>query len=292
MLSRIKHFFTPHHGPRIAIIQMHGQISTKKTHINIDNHGPLIEKAFSFVKARGKRPAGYVILDIDSPGGSPVQSALNADLIVRKAREHNVRTCAVIGDVGASGGYWIAAAADKIYVNRMSLVGSIGIVGGGFGFPKLLAKHGIERRVYTAGERKSKLDPFREEDPKDLVFINNLLGETHEIFKQWIMSRRGDRITKEVDIFNGDIWGGEAAVKYGLADGLGDIRQLVAKLGGEDPTVKRLTTEKKGLLSRLIPQGLPGSASISAASIGEAAPAIAEAVLDVLEEKAAFRLKM
>ncbi|MGH7068025.1 MAG: S49 family peptidase, partial [Acetobacteraceae bacterium] len=130
--------------PRINVIELHGLIAARLGQLNIRSAQPLIEKGFASAKGRP------VILDIESPGGSPVQSDLIATLIRRRAEKAKVEVHAVIGDVGASGGYWIACAADKIHANPMSLVGSIGVRGGGFGFSGLIARIGIERRLYTA----------------------------------------------------------------------------------------------------------------------------------------------
>ena len=133
--------------------------------LNADSARPLIEKAFA---SAGGRP---VILDIESPGGSPVQSDLIAGMIRSQADKAGVRVHAGIREVGASGGYWLACAADEIHANAMSIVGSIGVVGGGFGFPDLLHRIGVERRIYTAGTNKARLDPFKPESPEDIAFV-------------------------------------------------------------------------------------------------------------------------
>src|SRR3978361_573292 len=141
--------------------------------LSADVARPLIEKAFAHAQ---RRP---VILDIESPGGSPVQSDLIANLIRTHADKAGVRVHAVIREVGASGGYWIACAADEIHANPMSIVGSIGVVGGGFGFSPPLDRLGIERRVYTAGTNKSRLDPFSPEKPEDVAFAKDLMDKLH-----------------------------------------------------------------------------------------------------------------
>ena len=127
-----------------------------------------------------------MILDIESPGGSPVQSDLIASMIRAHADKAGVRVHAVIREVGASGGYWIACAADEIHANPMSIVGSIGVVGGGFGFPDLLGRLGIERRIYTAGTNKARLDPFSPEKPEDVAFAKDLMEKLHVRFKDWV----------------------------------------------------------------------------------------------------------
>ena len=163
----------PWRRPHINVIVLHGMIAARAGNLSADTARPLIEKAFA--SARG-RP---VILDIESPGGSPVQSDLIATLIRRRAEEHKVRVLAVIREVGASGGYWLACAADEIHANPMSIVGSIGVVGGGFGFPDLLGRLGIERRIYTAGTNKVRLDPFSPEKPEDVAFAKDLMEKLH-----------------------------------------------------------------------------------------------------------------
>ena len=169
--------------PRISVIELHGLISPRPGTVSMTAMAPLIERAFR--AARGLP----VILDIESPGGSPVQSDLIASLIRRRADERKARVHAVIREVGASGGYWLACAADEIVANPMSIVGSIGVRGGGFGFPDLLARLGVERRLYTAGTNKARLDPFSPEKPEDVAFVQELLDALHVRFKAWVRTR-------------------------------------------------------------------------------------------------------
>lgn len=173
-------------GTRIGVLEFHGVLATRDVPgtLSIANHGPLIDRAFR--EARGLP----VILDIDSPGGSPVQSELIASRIRRRAEEAKVKVHAVIQDVGASGGYWLACAADVIHANPMSIVGSIGVRGGGFGFTETIARLGIERRMYTAGSNKGRLDPFTPERPEDVAFMQTLLDGLHTRFKDWMPPRR------------------------------------------------------------------------------------------------------
>ena len=190
---------------------------------------PLIDRAFR--AARGQP----VILDIESPGGSPVQSDLIASLIRRRADEHKVRVHAVIREVGASGGYWLACAADEIHANPMSIVGSIGVRGGGFGFPDLLARIGVERRLYTAGANKARLDPFSPEKPEDVAFVQELLDALHERFKDWVRTRRGGRLKgDEAALFDGSFMLGERALEVGLIDGSCRCRCAGAHAGRRD----------------------------------------------------------
>jgi signal peptide peptidase SppA len=250
----------PWRRPRVNVIVLHGVIAARAGMLNADSAGPLIEKAFG--SARG-RP---VILDIESPGGSPVQS----DLIATKIREHadraGVRVHAVIREVGASGGYWIACAADEIHANPMSIVGSIGVVGGGFGFPALLERVGVERRIYTAGRNKSRLDPFMPEKPEDVVFVKELMERLHGRFKSWVRTRRGNRLPAGDALFDGSFMLGEEARTCGLIDGFTTVDELVRDLGGDRARARRFAPKRPGLLSRLPRLGV-------------------EALVDVLEER-------
>ena len=232
--------------PRINVVEMHGLIAARAGAVNIGTMAPLIERAF---RSSHGRP---VILDIESPGGSPVQSDLIAALVRRRADEHEVRVHAVIREVGASGGYWLACAADEIHANPMSIVGSIGVRGGGFGFPDMLARFGIERRLYTAGANKGRLDPFSPEKPEDIVFVQELLDALHERFKAWVRTRRGGKLkADEAALFDGSFMLGERALEVGLIDGFADVDSLVRKLGGERMKSRVFRPRRRGLLGRL-----------------------------------------
>jgi ClpP class serine protease len=236
----------PWRRPRINVVEMHGLIAPRPGAVNMNTMAPLIEGAFR--SARGLP----VILDIESPGGSPVQSDLIAALIRRRADERKVQVHAVIREVGASGGYWLACAADEIHANPMSIVGSIGVRGGGFGFPGVLARFGIERRLYTAGVHKARLDPFSPEKPEDVVFVQELLDALHERFKAWVRARRGGKLkSDEASLFDGSFMLGERALQLGLIDGFADIDSLVRRLGGERMRSRVFRPRRRGLLGRL-----------------------------------------
>jgi signal peptide peptidase SppA len=236
----------PWRRPRIQVIEMHGLIASRPGAVSIGTMAPLIDRAFR--SAHG-RP---VILDIESPGGSPVQSDLIAALIRRRAEQQKVRVHAVIREVGASGGYWLACAADEIHANAMSIVGSIGVRGGGFGFPDMLARVGVERRLYTAGAHKARLDPFSPENPEDVAFAQALLDALHERFKAWVRERRGGRLkSDEAALFDGSFMLGERALEAGLVDGLSDIDSLVRRLGGDKARARVQRPRRRGLLGRL-----------------------------------------
>jgi signal peptide peptidase SppA len=236
----------PWRRPRLNVIVLHGTIAARAGMLSADSARPLIEKAFA---SAGGRP---VILDIESPGGSPVQSDLIAGLIRGHAEKAGVRVHAVIREVGASGGYWIACAADEIHANPMSIVGSIGVVGGGFGFPDLLGKLGIERRVYTAGTNKARLDPFSPEKPEDVAFVRDLMDKLHIRFKDWVRTRRGARLKAPEDIlFDGGFMLGDQALTLGLIDGLATVDDLVVQLGGDRARPRRIAPKRPRLSLRL-----------------------------------------
>lgn len=236
----------PWRRPRFNVIELHGLIAARPGTLNISAVAPMIERAFR--TARG-RP---VILEIESPGGSPVQSDLIATLIRRRAEKHKARVLAVIREVGASGGYWLACAADEIHANPMSIVGSIGVRGGGFGFPDMLARLGIEYRLYTAGANKARFDPFTPERPEDIAYAREMLDALHARFKDWVRGRRGARLTgDDAALFDGSFMLGERALALGLIDGLDDLDSLLRQLGGERATARRFSPRKPGLLRRL-----------------------------------------
>jgi signal peptide peptidase SppA len=234
----------PWRRPRINVIQLHGTIARRPGMLNVDSARPLIEKGFA---GNGRRP---VILDIESPGGSPVQSDLIAGMIRAAADRTGARVHAVIGEVGASGGYWIACAADEIHANAMSIVGSIGVVGGGFGFPALLERLGVERRVYTAGVNKARLDPFSPEKPEDVAFARELMDTLHDRFKDWVRVRRG-LTAPDAAVFDGGYMLGEQARALGLIDSLTTIEDLVRVLAGDRARPRRIGPKRSRLALRL-----------------------------------------
>jgi ClpP class serine protease len=158
----------------------------------------------------------------------------------------------VISEVGASGGYWIACAADEIHANAMSIVGSVGVVGGGFGFPSLLHRLGIERRIYTAGTNKARLDPFSPEKPEDVAFAKDLMDKLHTRFKDWVRTRRGPRLNAaDETIFDGGFMLGEQALALGLIDSLTTVEDLVEHLGGDRARARRFAPKRPRLSLRL-----------------------------------------
>ena len=198
-----------------------------------------LEKAFT------TRRAGAVALLINSPGGSPVQSHLIHLRIRQLAAEHKLPVLAFAEDVAASGGYMIACAADEIICDDSTIIGSIGVIGGSFGFAGLLEKLGIERRLYTSGERKAMLDPFLPEKPDDVERLKSVQRDIHEDFIALVKQSRGARLTgPENDLFSGEFWTGRKAVTLGVADSIGDLRTVLRQRFGEDVQMPLIGPER------------------------------------------------
>jgi len=227
-------------GPFVPVIRLQGVISSRA--MSDASMAPLIERAFS----RGKPVAVAVI--INSPGGSPAQSSLIAARIRRLADEKSLRVHVFIEDAAASGGYWLACAGDDIWVDQSSLVGSIGVISAGFGFPEFMARHGIERRVTTAGRSKSLADPFLPEKPEDVDRLRAIQAPIHDAFIAHVKSRRGARLS-DADLFNADIWVGQQAVDLGLADGVGHLVPKMRELYGQKIRLIPYAP-KRGMLAR------------------------------------------
>lgn len=235
-------------APRVTVLRLQGVIAAGGGRGTLSHAaiGPLIERAF-----RKGRPAA-VALAINSPGGSPVQSSLIGAHIRRLADELSVPVHAFVEDVAASGGYWLAAAADDIWIDESSITGSIGVISAGFGFQQLLERVGIERRVHTAGEDKSMLDPFRPERAGDVVRLKELQGHIHRHFIQHVMARRGDRLDGDRNLFDGEIFVGQGAVEVGLVDGIGHLLPKLRALYGDDVRTRMLGL-RRPFLQRLVP---------------------------------------
>ena len=205
-----------------------------------------IERAFAV------RRAPAVALAINSPGGSAVQAALIAGRIRTLAERNQRPVLAFVEDVAASGGYWLATAADEILVDPSSILGSIGVISASFGFAQAIERLGIERRVHTAGARKSFLDPFRPERAEDLALLAELQGDIHERFKEQVRTRRAGRLkAAEAELFDGRVWTGTRAVEVGLADGLGELRTTLEARFGADVQVRLVNPPRPRLLSRM-----------------------------------------
>jgi signal peptide peptidase SppA len=242
--------FRKDEGITIPVVRLHGAIMTGGSQfrpaLNLATVAPMLEKAFS----RKDSPA--VALSVNSPGGSPVQSRLIYQRIRALAEEKNKRVLVFVEDVAASGGYMIAIAGDEILVDPTSIVGSIGVVSGGFGFPELLKKIGVERRVYTAGENKVILDPFQPEKEGDIEYLKTLQLDIHKVFIDMVKARRGERLADEETIFSGLFWTGTRGVELGLVDGLGEMREVLKRRYGKK-TKLELIGGARGLLGRRLP---------------------------------------
>ncbi|EOD68170.1 S49 family peptidase [Amycolatopsis vancoresmycina] len=253
----------------VAVVKLHGVITPSPSPlargaINLAAMESALTRAFGHDRLKA------VALLINSPGGAPTQSGLVAERIRQLADEKGVPVLAFCEDVAASGGYWLACAADEIYAHRTSMVGSIGVISGGFGFTGLLERFGIERRLHTAGANKSRLDPFSPEKPEDVEWLKKMHSQLHELFVNWVKERRGSRLTSSEDLFTGDVWLGAKAAELGLIDGLGSLRQIITERYPEAEI--SVAEPKKPLLARL----------------GLGAPAAASAVLDAVTQKAAW----
>lgn len=231
--------------PRVAVIRLAGMIGSggrPGSRLNDASLGPVIERAFS--KGRPKA----VALVVNSPGGSPVQSSLIAARIRRLAKEKSLPVHTFVEDLAASGGYWLATAGDDIWIDDSSIVGSIGVISSSFGFVDFIARHGIERRVHTAGKSKSFMDPFRPEREEDVVRLKALQEPIHAAFIEQVKARRGAKLADR-DLFTGDIWVGQQAIEVGLADGIAHPLPKLKELYGDK--VKLIPYgPRRGLLSR------------------------------------------
>jgi serine protease SohB len=237
--------------------------------------------ARSLERAFAVRKAAAVALSINSPGGSAVQSHLIHQRIRQLAEEHERPVIAFVEDVAASGGYMIACAADEIVCDSSSIVGSIGVVGGTFGFNRLLERLGIERRLYTAGERKVTLDPFLPEKAEDVERLKAIQQDIHEGFIALVKGRRGAALAgPESDLFTGEYWTGRKALELGLVDQIGDLRATLRQRYG-DNVVTPLVSAERGLFGRRLP-GIDASVLAPAWSgVG-----FAEEVVSALEARA------
>ncbi|APU12187.1 MULTISPECIES: S49 family peptidase [Actinoalloteichus] len=271
-------------APVVAVIRLHGVITP--------NPGPTARGALSLhtvetalTRAFAHDRLAAVVLEINSPGGSPTQSALIADRIIglAKKKAHRGRPVPVLAfceDVAASGGYWLACAADEIYAHPTSLVGSIGVISSGFGLTGLLERIGVERRVHAAGAHKVRLDPFSPQKAEDVEWLTGLQADLHEQFAAWVRERRGDRLNgSEEELFSGEVWTGAKARELGLVDEVGTLRDVISR---RFPKAEISVAEpRRNLLSRL---GIGSGANLS---LGGSNPATGLLqVIEGLEQRA------
>jgi len=260
-------------GPVVPVVRLSGVIGgapLRGLGLSLAGLNPALERAF---KVRGARA---VALAINSPGGSPVQSALIAGRIRALAGEKKLPVIAFIEDVGASGGYWLALAADEIFAAASSIIGSIGVVHASFGFAGVLDRLGIERRLHTAGAKKSLLDPFRPQDPEDVDRLMAIMGEIHGDFKGMVRERRGAKLSApDADLFEGQIWTGRKALELGLIDGLGDVHGTLKERFGDKLKLPQIGAARPWWRRRLNVR--PGEAI---------ARAVVDGALDAIVERA------
>ena len=262
--------------PVVPVVRLSGVIGVAtplRPGLLISTAAKTLERAFSAVNARA------VALIINSPGGSPSQSHLIYRRIRDLAAEKKIPVIAFIEDIGASGGYMLACAADEIICDQFSIIGSIGVVGGSFGFAKLMDKLGVERRLYTSGEHKAMLDPFLPEDPGDVKRLKAIQKDIHERFIALVKERRAGKLKgPEKTVFSGEFWTAGKAIEFGLADGIGDLRSVLRARYGEKVRTPLISAERSMFGRRLQGVGLAQALS------GQ--PALADDLISALETRA------
>jgi signal peptide peptidase SppA len=263
--------------PVVRLSGVIGAVTPLRPGMSLAGVAKTLERAFATKNAKA------VALVINSPGGSPVQSRQIYLRIRQLAAEKKLPVLVFVEDVAASGGYMIACAGDEIFCDPSSILGSIGVVGGSFGFQELIKKIGVERRLYTAGAHKAMLDPFLPENPDDVERVKALQREIHALFISLVKQSRGDKLKGADDVlFTGEYWAGETSVRFGLADAIGDLRStLRARYGDklQTPVIAPAT----GMLS-----GLLGRKSAGAASLGalEGIASLPDELISALETRA------
>jgi len=265
------------HSPVVPVVRLHGIIASGaaglgRQLLNADSVEGALKRAFTADGAQA------VALAINSPGGSPTQSQLIGSRIRQLAAEHELPVIAFCEDVAASGGYWLACAADEIIATPTSLLGSIGVVSSGFGLEGLIAKLGVERRLHTAGTNKARLDPFSAEKDDDVQWLLGMQSDIHDEFGAWVRERRGDKLVgTDEELFTGEVWIGRKALELGLADGLGTLREVLAQRYPDAEL--QAVHARKSLAARL---GLPAAAAPGGL------PEAAVALVGALEQRASW----
>jgi len=289
MIQRFRRLFGLPTPPVVSVLRLSGIIGSGagplRAGLSLAGVAGLLERAFALPGQAA------VALVINSPGGSPVQSSLIGRRIRALADEKKLPVYAFVEDVAASGGYWIACAADEIIVDAGSIVGSIGVISQGFGFHEAIGRLGIERRLYTAGSHKSLLDPFKPENPDDVGRLRAVQDELHQDFQEWVRARRATKLkTDGEDLFSGAFWTGRRGVALGLADRIGDARSVLRETFGDKVRLRvvgarkplfrpRLRMADAGVLSGPQPEPVSGMAP-------ELARALGDGLLSALEERA------
>ena len=257
LLSKLTFGLLGNKAPVVGVLRLSGvigQIGPLRRGLSLAGHAGAIEKVFSL------RNLTAVALVVNSPGGSPVQSALIARRIRVLAEEKDIPVLAFAEDVAASGGYWLACAADEIFALEASIIGSIGVVSSSFGFADMIKRIGIERRLHTAGANKARLDPFQEERPEDVEHLKAIQKDIYAGFMAMVKSRRTDKLKgDDEEIFSGDFWTGTRALDFGLIDGIGDLRSVTREKYGERVKYRVVEPPKRSLLKRVQSSGVQTS---------------------------------
>jgi signal peptide peptidase SppA len=251
----------------VALSGAIGMGTLMKPPLTFKSVNTVLERAFA------RKGLAAVAITVNSPGGSPVQSALIHARIRELAAEHKVPVYVFCEDVAASGGYWLACAGDEIYADESSIIGSIGVISAGFGFVDAIRKLGIERRVHTSGEAKSMLDPFRPERPEDVSHLLAMQADVHQSFKELVKSRRGAKLAgADSELFSGAFWSGRQAMARGLVDGLGHMHRILKEKFGDKVYVRTIAAPQGFGLRRL--------------GFGVQAPDFAASAIEAIETRA------
>ena len=262
--------------PVVRLSGVIGAVTPLRPGMSLAGVARMLERAFAIKHAKA------VALVINSPGGSPVQSRQIYLRIRQLAAEKKLPVLVFVEDVAASGGYMIACAGDEIFCDPSSILGSIGVVGGSFGFQELIKRIGVERRLYTAGAHKAMLDPFLPEDPDDVARVKALQREIHAIFIALVKQSRGSRLKGADDVlFTGEYWAGETSVSLGLADAIGDLRSTLRARYGEKVQTP-LIAPATGMLSGLLGRKSAGAAALSS----EGLAGLPDELISALETRA------
>jgi len=258
VLPKLREIATGDRPPVVPVVPLAGVIGRMgpmRKGLTLEGIAEVLESAFKVKRA------DTVALVINSPGGSPVQSALIAKRIRHLAELHDKKVIAFCEDVAASGGYWLAAAADEIIVDDNSIVGSIGVISSSLGFVEAIKKIGVERRLHTAGENKSFMDPFLPEKKTDVARLREIQGDMHDSFKDYVRERRGGKLKDDPKLFSGAFWTGKRAVELGLADGIGELRETLRERFGERVKLP-LYKQRRGWFARRFGAGVHADAGI------------------------------
>ncbi len=249
LFTKFKRFFCKKPN-NIAVVNLCGVIGKGgklEQGINIDNVGPLLEKAFETKSLKA------VAINVNSPGGSPVQSELIFNRIIELSKEKKIPVFTFAQDVAASGGYFILLAGDEIFAHNSSIIGSIGVISAGFGFEELIKKIGVQRRIYAQGKNKAVLDPFSPESEENIQILKAAQKDVFESFKDLVRSRRSDKLKKSDDeLFNGAFWSGKTACDLGLVDAISDMRSTMKSKFGDKIKFVNIEPKKKGFIKELL----------------------------------------